>query len=325
MRHPYAIGIAIFICFVLFVEFYLGWLSVLAPWREISLPLLLIALALTLLSYALRALRIYWYFNASYPGRFRHYFRLSVQHNLINFLLPMRTGELSFPLLMSRNFNVPATHSGPALVWFRFLDMHVLGLVVLFTLGLQFLGPLLAIPGIAVWVFMPWLAYHFNKRIIAYVEQYQERRFYRFTLKVLSALPQDTKTLAISWLWTSAIWLAKLAASSWVLMQFIDAPIDAALLGAIAGDVTGVLPIHGVAGAGTYEVGVVAALAPFGLSPEHALQSAVNLHLFLLSTALLSGGISLLFPGPARNLKPRAAAFENPSAAPPPRNASNDS
>jgi len=60
-----------------------------------------------------------------------------------------------------------------------------------------------------------------------------------------------------------------------------------------------VLPVHGLAGAGTYEAGVVAALLPFGVAPAAALAGAVNLHLFLLGAALLGGALALL-PGRRR-------------------------
>ena len=44
----------------------------------------------------------------------------------------MRSGELSFPLFMSRYLEIPVQRSVPALAWFRFLDLHTL-------IGLAFL------------------------------------------------------------------------------------------------------------------------------------------------------------------------------------------
>jgi len=55
-----------------------------------------------------------------------------------------------------------------------------------------------------------------------------------------------------------------------------------------------VLPLHGIAGAGTYEAGIVAALLPFGVDTETAVSAAVNVHLFLLGVTLLGGALSLL-------------------------------
>ena len=57
------------------------------------------------------------------------------------------------------------------------------------------------------------------------------------------------------------------------------------------------LPFHGVAGAGTYEAGIVAALLPFDIEPAIALTAAVNLHLFLLGSTLLGGLAAMFLPG----------------------------
>ncbi|MGB2680474.1 MAG: UPF0104 family protein, partial [Candidatus Competibacter sp.] len=59
-------------------------------------------------------------------------------------------------------------------------------------------------------------------------------------------------------------------------------------------DLTSVLPVHGIAGAGTYEAGVVAALIPFGIEAKVALAAAVNLHLFVLGLSAAGGALALL-------------------------------
>ena len=99
-----------------------------------------------------------------------------------------------------------------------------------------------------------------------------------------------------SWLWTLLNWGIKLAVFAWVLTLFLEMPMTTAWIGATVGDLTSVLPIHGIAGAGTYEAGVVAGLAPFGIEAAAGLQAAVNLHLFVLGCTLLSGLVSLLLP-----------------------------
>ena len=86
----------------------------------------------------------------------------------------------------------------------------------------------------------------------------------------------------------------KLAVFAWVLQLFASLTTAAAFAGAIGGDLTSVLPVHGIAGAGTYEAGVVAALTPFGVPLTGALMAAVNLHLFMLGLSLAGGGLALL-------------------------------
>ena len=98
----------------------------------------------------------------------------------------------------------------------------------------------------------------------------------------------------MAWMWTLINWAVKLGVFAWVLLLFIDIPPAAALIGAIMGDMTTVLPVHGLAGAGTYEAGVVAGLLPFKIQAAAALQAAVNLHVFVLASTLIGGALSLL-------------------------------
>ncbi len=57
-----------------------------------------------------------------------------------------------------------------------------------------------------------------------------------------------------------------------------------------------VLPFHGIAGAGTYEAGVLAGLVPLGVEMEVALRAAVNLHLFVLGSSILAAPWPLCSP-----------------------------
>jgi uncharacterized membrane protein YbhN (UPF0104 family) len=82
-----------------------------------------------------------------------------------------------------------------------------------------------------------------------------------------------------------------------VLRLFVDIPWSGALLGAVLGDLTSILPVHNIGGAGTYEAGVVAGMLPFGVGASAAIAAAINLHLFLLAATLFGGALSLLLKG----------------------------
>jgi uncharacterized membrane protein YbhN (UPF0104 family) len=288
------IGIAILGGFIVFVEAYFGWRALLAPWQRIPLDQIAVAALLTLISYWLRAVRFYDYFRTAMAGRFDLCVKLMLQHNLLNNLLPMRTGELSFPVLMSRYFAVPTLRSMPALLWFRLLDLHVLGILAL----LAFRGSLWTwhwtVGGLIIWLPLPWLAFHFSNRWQRWLSHHDHSRFLQLASRILQGLPQEAPAFWRAYGWTLINWLVKLGAFVWVLRLFIDISYPAAWMGSIAGDLTSVLPVHGVAGAGTYEAGVVAGLLPYGIAAQPALAAAVNLHLFLLGTTLAGGAISLL-------------------------------
>jgi len=286
--------------FIAFVEVYFGWRRLLTPWLHLPLLEIVVAALLILTSYWLRALRFYDYFRTAMAGRFALCVKLMLQHNLLNNLLPMRTGELSFPLLMTRYFAVPTLQSMPALLWFRVLDLHTLGILALLAVhNADWSWPLTAVV-LALWLPLPWLSFHFSARWQRALQTRQHQRAYRVLSRLLQGLPPASAAFWRSWGWTVLNWVVKLGAFVWVLRLFIPVSLPAAWMGVIAGDLTSVLPVHGVAGAGTYEAGVVVGLLPYGVAAQPALAAAVNLHLFFLGTTLMGGVISVLIGGRRR-------------------------
>ncbi|MEO6696703.1 MAG: lysylphosphatidylglycerol synthase transmembrane domain-containing protein [Gammaproteobacteria bacterium] len=302
MKSQYLIGFAVFIAFVGLIEFYFGWLNLLAPWRALPYSLLLLAIILTFASYWVRAMRLYDYFRDDMQGAFAACFKLMLLHNFFNNLLPMRAGEVSFPLLMKRYFDVPLMRSAPALLWFRVLDMHTL---VLLALAITVRPWSYAAIACLLWLSVPYLLFLGNAKTLKLLDANPGGRPRRLLHKVLISLPHTHSAFGRAWLWTVINWIVKLGVFVWVLRLFIEIPFRAAWLGVIGGDVTSVLPIHSFAGAGTYEAGVVAALLPFGAPTEATFKAAINLHLFLLASTLLGGALSLLLPSPAvKNSQP---------------------
>jgi uncharacterized membrane protein YbhN (UPF0104 family) len=55
----------------------------------------------------------------------------------------------------------------------------------------------------------------------------------------------------------------------------------------LGAELSSILPIHGVAGSGSFEAAFMAGLAPIGLISADALGLAVNLHLFILGATSL--------------------------------------
>ena len=126
------VSLALFVGLVMLVQHYYGWAELLTPWRHLSGMSLLIALALVGVSHLLRAVRVYDYFRTDTEGQLPRCLKVVLQHHFLNNLLPMRSGELSFPLFMSRYLEIPVQRSVPALAWFRFLDLHtIIGLAFL--------------------------------------------------------------------------------------------------------------------------------------------------------------------------------------------------
>lgn len=286
-------GIACLLTLIVLVEKYYGWRNMLAPWAGLSPGAVLISVVLLFASYTLRAIRLFHHFYAELRGSFLLCFKLMLQHNMFNNLLPMRGGELSFPILMSRYFQISAGRSVPTLLWFRTLDLHtILGLAL--AVGFWVQGDSLLGLLFAVWLPVPWVLFVFARRVGARLTE--NGRLSKWLGMLIEGLPPDVTGLWWSWFWSVLNWLVKLSVFAWVILQFADLSYAAAWVGATVGELTSVLPVNGVAGAGTYEAGVVAGMLPFGVSAHAALPVAVNLHLFILAASVVGGGLAFLMP-----------------------------
>jgi uncharacterized membrane protein YbhN (UPF0104 family) len=288
-----ALGLVLLIGLVWLVEHAVGWAELLRPWLALNVVELIVATTLGFASYWLRAIRLHDYFREETRGRITLALRLMLLHNLLNNLLPMRTGELSFPLLMRRYFQVSLGRSVAALIWFRLLDLHTIVLIALVALAIETLPPLLGTAAIGLFLILPWLLYRLREPAWSATVRYLPIAWSERLAPALEGLPTRGVDFARSWAWTLANWGVKLAAFGWILGFFGDLDWGPALLGAVAGELTSVLPVHGVAGAGTYEAGIVAALIPFGIAATDALVAAVNLHLFMLGLSVLGAGVAL--------------------------------
>jgi uncharacterized membrane protein YbhN (UPF0104 family) len=295
-RWHLALAWLVFALYVGLIEYWLGWGGLLAPWWELDVGAVVTALLLFLLTYAVRAHRLFDYFRDSMRGGWLVGLRLMVYHNALNSLLPMRSGELSFPLLMKRYFAVDYAHSLPALLWFRLLDLHTILLVG----GVMLLGQRWHWAATSVvallWLALPYMAFAARGALRALVAKAPMRRVSAIACRALDGLPRTQSTLWSSWLLTWLNWLVKLVVLAWVLTQFVEVGSVAALLGAAGGELASVLPFHAPGGVGTYEAGIVAVLVPFGIAARPALNAAVNAHLFVLGSALASAALALLIP-----------------------------
>lgn len=280
----------IFALLILIVEHYYGWAGILAQWSVVDLSDLLLLTLLTLLSYVLRAERVYRYFGQRMQHPRRAYLKISFLHNALNNFLPMRLGEAAFPLLMKRQFKQSMLSSTAGLVWIRLMDLHVLLLLAAIALGA--LLPTIGYLALAALIIGPIVIGLFRRRLLALLP---ERLQVKLT-ELEHLLPHSRGLIVATYLQTLIIWIVKLVALTLVLKAFLSIDFISAWVAVTTADLSGVLPIHGIAGSGTYEAAMLAALIPLGFGVEAALSAAINLHIYLLGVSALSVPLALLIP-----------------------------
>ena len=297
LKHTLLITLQVLVLagFAFAIEHWWGFARLLAPWSQVPLALVALVVAAQLISYSLRALRIYLAEPRILRGAWGQCLQLILLNNALNLILPARTGEASFPILLQRWFGVPMAEGAGTLLWLRLLDLNVLGVLALLT----FAPALLPLP-LAVWLvlalmaaLLPLLAPQFNRKL-SNTLQSRDGKAATLTRKVLAGIPQQPGQvlldLGLSW----SAWGIKLTALAAVFAALAQLSPVAGLLGAIGGDLSTVLPIHTPGGFGTYEAGVIAFASPLAPPTAALLAAAVNLHILVLGIALAAGAVAWL-------------------------------
>jgi uncharacterized membrane protein YbhN (UPF0104 family) len=282
--------------FVWAIEHYWGWGRLQSPWSRVSLSLVVGVVLAQAASYSIRAFRIYQAEKEIPRGRYPDCLRLILINNMTNILLPARAGEASFPLLFKRWFGIDLAKGSGTLVWLRLLDLSVLAVLAIAVLGHTLVPTLpLALIGAAVVAgfFLPLLAQSVANRLLA---TRAETRATRLIGVFLSGIPGTARQVLIDLGLTWAAWVIKLAALAAAFFTLADISFPAGILGAIGGDLSTVLPIHAPGGFGTYEAGVVALASILSKPGPELLAAAVNLHLLVLSIALVAGALAWVAP-----------------------------
>lgn len=290
-----ALQVLVLAVFAAAIQHWWGFARLLSPWSQVPLALVAVVVVTQFASYSLRALRIYLAESRIPRGAWGQCLQLILLNNALNLILPARTGEASFPILMQRWFRVPIAEGAGTLLWLRLLDLNVLVVLALLT----FAPALLPLP-FTMWLLLalmaaviPLLAPTLHHRLSLLLSG-REGKAAKLLKKVLAGIPQRPAQvlldLGLSW----SAWGIKLAALAAVFAALAQLSPVAALLGAIGGDLSTVLPLHTPGGFGTYEAGVIAFASPLAPPTAALLAAAVNLHILVLGIALAAGALAWL-------------------------------
>lgn len=287
-------SLAITLAFVLALLLWVDWRLLGATLRQAALLPVLAGLVLLLASYAVRVSRLAVTLSIRGGRAYLRLARLVLVHNALVNLLPMRGGDLAFPLLLKRDYGTRLVDGAALILWLRLQDALVLlTLVALVWPGLAPGWKAAAlIAAIAAAAALPWTLRRANLLLPRPLRS-------RFARALRLALLRRRREW-LTWTWTVINWTLKLAAIAWLLAGFAALPVAAALAGAAAAEGAALLPVQGVAGVGTYEGAIIAALSLQGIDAQIALAAALATHAVVLASSLLAAA-ALAAVAPMRN------------------------
>ncbi|GAK71553.1 hypothetical protein RRU01S_18_00080 [Agrobacterium rubi TR3 = NBRC 13261] len=283
-----------------FINWMWGWGTIFALWQEAGLGAIGVALALLMSTYVLRTWRIYDYFPKETHGQFARLFRVVQIHNLLNIMLPFRSGETSFPLLMRKEFDVRLARGTSALLVMRLFDLHAL-------LAAAGVGLALEKRSLVVWALwivflaLPVIAFAIRHWIFDIARRMAPKKAQGIIHEMQAGLPIDGVAFMRAWGATIINWFVKIAVLAWVLTLMGKISLPAGFGGALGGELSSVLPVHAPGGVGTYPAGITAGALGFGASTDPMAlsslgQAAVNVHLLVMLSSLVGTALALFVP-----------------------------
>ncbi|WP_022847063.1 MULTISPECIES: lysylphosphatidylglycerol synthase transmembrane domain-containing protein [unclassified Desulfurobacterium] len=217
-------------------------------------------------------------------------------HTFFNNVMPFRSGETSFPLILKKLYGIDMTRSSVVLFGARVFDLLSLSILFLFSLfSVSFSDkrliffPILAVALVGIALFVAYKFLHFFKERIPFFDK----------LIIASAVLFRVDKLMQMFFFSICIWILKFTAFMFILnAAHLGLGFFKTIFVSTFAEFTTILPIHSIGGFGTFEAGMVGGFSLIGMNAKKALPYAVYFHTLILCMSgftALSGWLYLSF------------------------------
>ena len=255
---------------------------------------LLLGLLCYLVNYLCRAWRIRSYSTRPLPI-FPGIFRICCLHGFAAYFLPMRSGDLTLPILLKGYQGIPVSQGGRILFRARMLDLMSLGFLLtgatLFTAPrlaiswkLVFLGTGLGLAG------LPWVLIRGSRVQSGWVKRLVARVRHDVGGEIPYPRGLESAQSLIIWFWTGCTTFCVIRA------LHIPLPFEHVWFFAAIQLPLQLLPVQGLANSGNHEAGWLLALDILGIRTSDPLSLTLASHVLLIGYVLCLGGLALLLP-----------------------------
>lgn len=263
--------------FLYFFDRFIGFDRLITLFRNITLQQFLLAFALYLVSYFIRTLR--WSISLDLKD-LKKLFKLTVFNTFFNIILPFRVGEFSFFYMLKKE-GLSLGHTTMSFITTRLFDGIGIVSIFLFFYFLYLDNPMLGLSAIILspLIFFP-VATVMKKIKHQEVLNYQSKLTFKNTIGI--------------YILTIMTLVFKFFAFYIILFPLTGLSVSLSFLAFSTADLTTVLPIHGIAGIGTYESGFAGIAVILGAEKDSAFLSAALVHIFIIFSSSLIALITYL-------------------------------
>lgn len=241
---------------------------------------------------------------------FINLFGITSVHNMLNNLLPARSGELSYIYLMKKRFSLGGSEGVATLLVARLMDFIAIFsyfiLASLVILKIDSTLVLIVISSAFLLILLLLLLYLQNMvdRLVLFLEKTSsgstsiwstiadKGRSVSASIKTMSAGGQYIKSFVL----TAFIWGLRNYMLYFIIISMgVDIGFWQVVFAATAMFIVVSLPLQGIAGFGTLETGWTAGFMFAGLAKETAISTAFSFHMILIVYTVLLGSLGFIF------------------------------
>ncbi len=317
----YAFPIVVTVVFIFFLTKTIDVRESLEHFTGISTLPLIAAFFLYLIQYFFLALR--WRLLTDKTIGVSPFFYVTAIHTMTNNLMPMRTGEVMYPLLLKRYFNIGFGDSTAGLIYARIFDVFAMGIFVLVALAFGWDRLNFSLAGLGgksvrfliyviILLLVIFILYRIFTRMTGEEKMAGDGSLLGMLKKGLDSLGRGMKRVEILkvslelMLLSLAVFWARYVFFMYALMVFgISVTFPEAVLMASLPIIAAVIPAQGIGGYGTIETGWVLGFLLVGLSKEMALIVGFGIHTMYLVFSVVLGGISFPLLGMVKKRRER--------------------
>lgn len=306
-RRTLTMGLSVFVSVgtIGYIVNHLELVEIVATFYQLDSSWLAITTLFMLLNYVIRTLRFRLLLHNPQLTVLQ-LFSITCLHGMFNYLMPAKTGELSFIMLL-KQLDISISSSSATLITARLFDFATIAMFlplvliafwshlppVMIVVAIVFCGLVYLIVG-GVMLYLHQLDTDKLDIGLATAETSFSQRIIRLWYKIAVGmrLINQRKQYISLWLLTIGGWLCLyICLYAMVLSLGFSVNFSQIVVVSMIMMPMNLLPLQGLANLGTHEVGWGMALLLFGYSREIALMIAVGTHSILLGVVLLIGGL----------------------------------
>ncbi|MCP3940836.1 MAG: flippase-like domain-containing protein [Desulfobacteraceae bacterium] len=282
--------LSVFLSFMVVVFIFYNWKDILAVYDTIEIHWVVLGFGCYVVNYIFRGVRLKL-LTGSKLRFFSQAFHFSILHGFFSYLLPLRAGDISLPILLKATGKIDLKEGVGVLVKLRVMDFTMIGIFTIF--GAYFGARMISSTVRGLWllsgVVLTFFWFGFQK--IGKFGNYLLKNKFKYEFDISGLL----KTNLTEFFVTALIWISVYASQYCMVRSLgLDFKLSEVIFLSSIQLPLQMLPVQGVANSGNHEGGWVAALVLMGFGTKQALQFAIASHGVLVIYVALLGLLAMI-------------------------------